>query len=330
MARKSYLSLLKRRLALGTLCMLFQGLLMAQSYNHFTLHQYNPSYLNPASAAQHDAVRLAAFHRSQYVGLSSEVIGAQVVSVDAKLPNSPFTTGMHFSHDYIGLQRSMGLRIDGGWQAIRKDNFLLTTGFGLGFRNLSWDGNQMITPEGLYTGGIDHQDEVLFNTVFNAQGFEWRGGIQLKYKRLAVDFGSLNFPTARRGGENNYNVKASSQSWLRMKYQFDVGDQWRLIPQTLVLTDGRIFQYSLSVHLTHDKWLLGLNQRGLSSTSLEALGTTVGYNFGKNFQVLYNYEYNLSLLKSVNVGSHELCLKWRRPLKARTGTWGRVYHGRYL
>ena len=142
MARKSYLSLLKRRLALGTLCMLFPGLLMAQSYNHFTLHQYNPSYLNPASAAQHDAVRLAAFHRSQYVGLSSEVIGAQVVTVDAKLPNSPFTTGMHFSHDYIGLQHSMGLRIDGGWQAIRKDNFLLTTGFGLGFKSfLGWKSN---------------------------------------------------------------------------------------------------------------------------------------------------------------------------------------------
>ena len=112
---------------------LFSGLL-AQSYNHFTLHQYSPSYLNPASALESDEVRLAAFHRSQYVGLSSEAIGAQVVSVDAKLPEPPFTTGIHFSHDYIGLQRATGFRIDGGWQAVRqKDNFLLTAGIGLGF-----------------------------------------------------------------------------------------------------------------------------------------------------------------------------------------------------
>ena len=129
MAQRSYLWLSRRGLSLAALSMLFSGLLMAQSYNHFTLHQYNPSFLNPASATRNDEVRIGAFHRSQYVGLSSEAIGAQVFSVDAKLPSRPFTTGMHFSHDYIGLQRSMGLRIDGGWQAIRKDNFLLTTGF---------------------------------------------------------------------------------------------------------------------------------------------------------------------------------------------------------
>lgn len=330
MAQRSYLWLSRRGLSLAALSMLFSGLLVAQSYNHFTLHQYNPSFLNPASATRNDEVRIGAFHRSQYVGLSSEAIGAQVFSVDAKLPSRPFTTGMHFSHDYIGLQRSMGLRIDGGWQAIRKDNFLLTTGFGLGFRNLTWAGDQMITPDGMYAGAIDHQDDVLLNTTFNAQGFEWRAGIQLAYKRLSVDFGSINFPKANRSGENNYNVAASSQSWLRMKYEWDVGDQWRLTPQTIILSDGRLFQYSLSIHLTRNKWLLGLNQRGLTSTSLEAIGMTVGYTFGKNFQVLYNYEYNLSLLRGVNVGSHELCLTWRRPVKAKVGTWGRVYHGRYL
>lgn len=330
MAQRSYLLLSRRGLSLAALTMLFSGLLIAQSYNHFTLHQYNPSYLNPASSTRNDEVRLAAFHRSQYVGLSSEAIGAQVVSVDAKLPSRPFTAGIHFSHDYIGLQRLMGLRIDGGWQIIRKDKFLLATGFGLGFRNLSWAGDQMITPEGIYVGTIEHQDDVLLNTSFNAQGFEWRAGIQLSYNRLSVDFGSLNFPMAKRNGENNYNVAASSQSWLRIKYQLDLGNQWRLTPQTLILSDGRLFQYSLSVHLTADKWLLGFNQRGLNSTSLEALGMTVGYTFGKNFQVLYNYEYNLSLLRSVNMGSHELCLKWRRPVKAKVGTWGRVYHGRYL
>ena len=225
MAQRSYLWLSRRGLSLAALSMLFSGLLVAQSYNHFTLHQYNPSFLNPASATRNDEVRIGAFHRSQYVGLSSEAIGAQVFSVDAKLPSRPFTTGMHFSHDYIGLQRSMGLRIDGGWQAIRKDNFLLTTGFGLGFRNLTWAGDQMITPDGIYAGAIDHQDDVLLNTTFNAQGFEWRAGIQLAYKRLSVDFGSINFPKANRSGENNYNVAASSQSWLRMKYEWDVGCQ---------------------------------------------------------------------------------------------------------
>ena len=330
MAQRNYLLLSSRGLSLAALFIMFSGLLKAQSYSHFTLHQYNPSFLNPASAAQNDEVRLAAFHRSQYVGLSSEALAAQVVSVDAKLPNRPFTTGIHFSLDHIGLQRSMGLRIDGGWQAVRKDNFLMTTGFGFGFRSLSWDGDQMITPQGIYSGGLDHQDDVLLNTVFNAQGFEWRAGMHLVYKRFSVDFGSINFPKAKRSGENNYNVVASAQNWLRMRYQFDVGDQWRLIPQTLILADGRLFQYSLSIHLAHDKWLLGLNQRGFTSTSLEALGTTVGYTFGKNFQVLYNYEYNLSLLRGVNMGSHELCLKWRRPLKAKAGTWGRVFHGRYL
>ncbi len=330
MGKRSYLLSSRRSLSLCALSVFFSGTLMAQSYSHFTLHQYNPSFLNPASAAQNDEVRLAAFHRSQYVGLSSEAIGTQVVSIDAKLPSRPFTTGIHFSHDYIGLQRSMGIRIDGGWHAIRKENFTMSTGFGLGFRNLSWDGNQMITPDGIYAGGIDHQDNVLSNTLFNAQGFEWRAGIQLAYKRFSVDVGSINFPKAQRRGENNYKVAASSQSWLRMKYQLEVSDQWRLVPQALILTDGRLVQYSLSLHLTHDKWLIGLNQRGLTSTTLEALGSTVGYTFGKNFQVLYNYEYNLSLLRGVNMGSHELCLKWRRPIKAKQGSWGRVYHGRYL
>ena len=150
--------------------------------------------------SQNDEVRLAAFHRSQYVGLSSEAIGAQVVSVDAKLPNSPFyNRGCTLGHDYIGLQRSMGLRIDGGWQAIRKDNFLLTTGFGLGFRNLSWDGNQMITPEGVYTGESTIKMRSCSNTVFNAQGFEWRAGIQLNTKDLPLILDHSTFHSTKRG-----------------------------------------------------------------------------------------------------------------------------------
>lgn len=330
MGKRSYLTSAKRSLSFCALIIMSSGILVAQSYNHFTLHQYSPAFLNPASAGQSDEVRVAAFHRSQYVGLSSEAMGAQVVSVDAKLPGQPFTTGIHFNHDYIGLQRATGLRIDGGWQAIRQKDFVLTAGIGVGFRSLSWDGNQMVTPEGIYTGGIDHQDDVLFNTVFNAQGFEWRAGVQFTHKRLSVDLGSINFPKAKRSGVNDYNVNASSQSWLRMKYDLNLAEDWRLIPQGLILTDGRLIQYSLAIHLTHDKWLLGLNQRGLTSSTLDALGATLGYNVGKNFRVLYNYEYNLSLLRSVNIGSHELCLTWRRPVKAKVGSWGRVYHGRYL
>ena len=65
----------------------------------------------------------------------------------------------------------------------------------------------------------------------------------------------------------------------------------------LVITDGRLLQYAFGFRVTHNKWLAGFNQRGLTSNSLEAFGANLGYRLGKNFQVVYNYEYTLSLLR---------------------------------
>ena len=103
----------------------------------------------------------------------------------------------------------MGLECD-------KNDFL-TAGLVLDF-DLTWDGSQMITPNGLYDGAIDHQDDLLQNTMFNAQGFEWRIGLQVFYRNLSVDLGSMNFPGALRGGNNNFSVAAAPQTWVRCSY----------------------------------------------------------------------------------------------------------------
>ena len=330
MLKSDRLSFVEMRFYFLLVFLFSSTLLTAQSYSQFTLHQFNPSLLNPASASQHDELRTTILHRSQYVGLSSKALGAQVLSLDAKLPGRPFTTGLHINHDYIGLQRALGLRIDGGWRMYDKNDFSITAGLGVGFRSLTWDGSQMITPNGLYDGAIDHQDDLLQNTMFNAQGFEWRIGLQVFYQNLSVDLGSMNFPRALRAGNNNFSVGAAPQTWVRCSYLIPLSEDWNINPQAFVITDGSLVQYAIGLQVMHEKWLAGINQRGLTTNSLEAFGVSLGYHLGKNFQVAYNYEYTLSLLGGANSGSHELCLRWRRPLKYQSENWGRVYHGRYL
>ena len=330
MLKRNRRSFLQTRLSLILVFLLSSSWLVAQSYAQFTLHPFNPSLLNPASASQQDELRTTILHRSQYVGMTSKALGAQVLSLDAKLPGRPFTTGLHITHDYIGLQRALGLRIDGGWRIYDKKDLSLTAGLGIGFHSLSWDGSQVITPNGLYDGSIDHQDDLLQNVMFNAQGLEWRMGIQVHYKNFSLDLGSMNFPGALRKGSDNFSVSSAPQSWIRSKYLIPLANEWYINPQVLVITDGRLLQYAFGFQVMHNKWLAGFNQRGLTSNSLEAFGANLGYRLGKNFQVVYNYEYTLSLLRGANSGSHELCLRWRRPLKYQPANWGRVYHGRYL
>ena len=93
-------------------------------------------------------------------------------------------------------------------------------------------------------------------------------------------------------------------------YKFEVG-RFQIEPAVLVKSDlvGTQIDFSTIFHYNEDIFG-GASYRGYSSTSSDAVAIFAGYRVSENVTLGYAYDVPLSVLSSVNTGSHELMLNY--------------------
>lgn len=186
----------------------------------------------------------------------------------------------------------------------------LSFGARVGVNFLSVNGSSILTPDGNYEGVINHNDPVLDPAAFNGLGLSWEAGAYFMGSRVEGGLVVHDLPTHSYGvGDASYS-KAFSVS-LFGQYKITILDNIKLYPSMMVRADAAVVQTDIGcVGYYRDEIIGGLNFRGFSPGSIDALGIIVGTGIGKNYRLIYSYDIGLSGLRKYHQGSHEITLSY--------------------
>lgn len=300
----------------------------AQSEPQYTQYMFNRYLFNPAYAGSNDALEFALLHRSQYVGLSSTFIATQAFNFSAPIAVANSGIGLNVVNDLIGYQRSTGININYNYR--KKFSWgNLAVGVGAGIIQTSLNGAKLRTPEGDYNSGINHNDNIVPNTMQNGIAPDFSFGIYFNNDRYfaGASINHIIFSDASIKAANGSKTKLifSRNLFFTGGYNFRVGNKLEIMPSALIKTDLVKVQAEVNATFTViDNIITGISFRGYTKRTIDALGLVLGFKY-KGFQLVYSYDANVSYLTKFNTGSHEISLSYRYPLKKKE-VRGYFYH----
>ena len=299
----------------------------AQSEPQFTQHMFHRYLFNPAYAGSVDALEVSALHRSQYVDLSNRFIASQGFNINIPVYLISSGVGVTVMNDFIGYQRSTYVALNYDY----RKNFKwgkMGIGIGAGLIQTSIAGDKLRTPEGDYSTGVNHNDNLVPQTLQNGIAPDFSFGIyfnnQKYYAGASINHIALSSASIKtNSGKTKLNF--SRNLFFTGGYDFTITPKLRLMPSAIIKTDLKKVQVDFSATFTIIQNIItGISFRGYSKKTIDALGLMLGFNY-KGFQLIYSYDANLSYLNHFNSGSHEIGLSYQYLLKKKESR-GYLYH----
>ncbi len=211
-------------------------------------------------------------------------------------------------------------------------NGLWSNGLRVGISQLGVDGNAIITPDGIYTGGsVNHRDPILTPEGINGIGLSWELGTYYKSDKAEGGLSLQGLPGSDFGLEQFiFNKKLHATAFIQ--YKFSVFSKFELLQSILLKSDFNIVQSDItSIIRINGNVFGGIGLRGYSSKSLDAISIILGVKVSKHLTLTYSYDAGISGIRRVNEGSHELLVNYNLQKAIRTGLPPRIiYNPRYL
>jgi len=300
-----------------------------QQEGQYSLYMLNPYEYNPAYAGLDFSLSANLSYRNQW----------------DVLPGNPKHIGLNAHLPYYKWSGALGVMINNRSQgALDLNTFgasynyvipflngLLSTGARIGFHQLSITGSEIVTPDGVYVGGINHNDPILLEGIDRGFGFRWELGSFFYNKNFKFGVAIQNLPSFEVNLETASFDKVTHANFMA-SMNYTLFEKFEVLPSILLKTDFKQFQSEISsLFKINGNIFGGLSARGYSSRSIDALVFITGIELGKHYTLTYSYDYGLSGLQRVHEGTHEILLNYN--LKKIIGS-GRppkiVYNPRYL
>lgn len=299
----------------------------AQLEPQFTQYMYNRYLINPAFAGSDDALNFSLLHRSQYVSLSNRAIASQAFNFNMPIAAIRSGVGLTVINDLIGFQRATYIALNYDYRHAFKWG-KMGIGIGAGIIQTSLDGAKLRTPEGDYSGNVNHKDNILPDNLSQGIAPDLSFGVYFNSNKFYAG-AALNHIAISKAKINGVTVASSlffTQNLLISGgYDFKINNRFSIMPSTLIKTDFVKVQAELSATMTiYRNILTGITFRGYNQKSIDALALFLGFKI-KGVQLLYSYDANLSYLTRFNTGSHEVSLSYRYPLISKEKK-GYFYH----
>ncbi len=299
-----------------------------QSEPQYSHYMYNRQLFNPAYAGAGDGVEFNALYRTQYVGLSNRSTSTQYFGFNMQLDAISSGIGLQVTNDMIGYLRTTTVGINYDYRK-KFNKFSLAVGIGAGIVQTGLQGDKLVTPEGIYTGGsIDHRDNYVPASLANGLSPDFSAGIYLHNEKWFAGVAVDHIYTITK--LQNTSLGYARNLLIMGGYDFTLGKHFSMMPSALVKSDLRQAQAELSLTMRiYDNILTGIAFRGYSQRSLDAAVIYAGFRY-RGFRLVYSYDINASYLSGFNTGSHEISAAYLFGLKKRTRTGYYYFNSRFL
>lgn len=285
----------------------------AQQDPQFSQHFLNQVIFNPACNGMDNALSATAQFRSQWVGIDGHPV-SQNISIHSPVPILHGGLGIILLNEQEGAMRNTFLSL--GYAYIVKTkagNFSL--GVSGGVAQVNVDGSKLLAPDGDYSNGIDHNDNILPIVPVSGLSPDFSAGIYFTGKNLSGGLSANHMVAASvklNGEGSNLEFNFERQYYFQLGYLAKFTKSLAIRPSIMVRSDGSGFQGEADlIFIYKDLLWAGVGYRGYDNESMDALIGLVGVTISENLRLGYSYDYTTSALNGVSNGSHEIVLNYR-------------------
>lgn len=271
---------------------------------------FNKFVVNSAFSGLDESLSMTGQFRKQWMGFPATPLH---FNFNAHMPLIFLKSGVGLGFEYDQLGAAENLRINAAYNYIFdfKDLGQLSCGISIAFLQRSIDGSLILTPEGFYENGVNHNDPLLPVSKTSAQSLAL--DFSLYYKHRFFEFGisgiQLNEPVAQFTNAFNYTDRRNF--FIFAQGNIRLNESFILQPVYLLKTDLNKFQNECSLILEWNEFLsAGLSFRGFETYSVDALSIMAAVRINQHLRVAYAYDISLGSLQNYNSGSHELILNY--------------------
>ena len=270
----------------------------AQQQASYAQYMFNGMAINPAYAGSHGALSASLLSRFQNVGLEGAPT-TQTFSAHSPLVNQRMAVGFMMVHDKIGVIGQTGINAVYAYRIpLRKDaSFSFGLQAGLGMYNARYSQLDTYNPDILFAEDV-RQTRPNFGAGVFYSSANWYAGVSLPHMINNVFTRGTNFKT----------VKQSNPIILTGGYVFTINPMFKVKPNFLFkVVDDRPVELDLNAHLLFDEVLwVGMSYKFSNAfTVMTELQVTDQLRFG------YAYSVTTGLLRTAELGSHEILLNYR-------------------
>lgn len=270
----------------------------AQQEPQYTQYMYNMSMVNPGYMINETGiVQVGSLYRTQWVGIDG---APKTANVFANIPlNKKIELSVNYLNDNIGgnINTSENVfNVNAAYKITLNNDLNISFGLKAGFDHLNFSAS-----------GSNVNNDPLFQnekkTVLNIGA-----GVFLFKQHYYVGVSSPNLIPSDLDVNSNIVYKDKAHVFLISGYVFDVNNDLKLKPSTVMkYVGGSPLSFDVSANaLYKERFELGVSYR-----YQDAISGLAGINVTPNLKIGYAYDFNTSLLKTYNNGSHEFILLYK-------------------
>ena len=304
----------------------------AQNAQQFTHYMFNQLTYNPAYAGFDNAIQLTALYRTQWVGIEGNP-SLQSFSAHSPLNFANSNAGLFVVNDVMGAQRTTHIHLAYAYrQPLSFGN--ISIGVSAGIFQQQLNGAKLRSPQGNYSNGVNHNDDLLPNNSASGIAPEINAGLYFNTKGLQLGISANNIvapKTSINTALTTAKIQFTRYYTTMALYSFAMGKNLTLIPSALLKTDFIYYQTDFNLILQYrNNIYLGSAFRGNAPKNIDAVAVLFGFVLFKQLKIGYSYDYILSGLNSVSNGSHEIFANYRILLKDLGKLGVKTYSPRFL
>ncbi|MEE9439725.1 MAG: PorP/SprF family type IX secretion system membrane protein [Saprospiraceae bacterium] len=303
--------------------------IVGQQEDQYSMFALNKYAINSSYAGLDFSLSASVIYRKQWESLPGSINN---IHVNVHMPYYKLNGGIGLMAEKKSSGALTKRVIMGSYNYIFDTQYgLLSFGTRLGAYQLSVDGSSIITPEGTYEGGINHNDPLLPSIITNGIGPAWDISSYFFNKKIEIGLQLSSIPQSKVNIES-ISFDLTSQANLFFQYKYMLFEKSEVLQSILLKTDFNQIQSDITTLVKINGNVFGgINLRGYNSKSLDAITLIVGMQLDNNFTLSYSYDIGISGLRSTNEGTHEILLNYN--LRKFLGSSKRhkiIYNPRYL
>ncbi|MEZ4878848.1 MAG: PorP/SprF family type IX secretion system membrane protein [Chitinophagales bacterium] len=204
---------------------------------------------NPAFNGLEGGLGVVANYRTQWTELQKAPKTLNLVA-DIYLPQISSGLGLNIMNDRLGAYNQTAIAIAYNYIQPIKEKFKIGIGIQAGANISKLDGSLLVTPQGDYSTGTNHNDDVLSsNTVKSiAPILDFGVSLHHKYFELGVALQNLiNYKYEYQGNISNLNTTFGRTLNFTAKGNVELGQNIHLKPAVNFLTDFKNIQTDITL-----------------------------------------------------------------------------------
>lgn len=282
----------------------------AQQPTQYSLFQFNKYAYNHAYNGLDASLSATGVFRKQWLSFPGTPLQ---LNFNAHLPLEMISSGagIGVEYDVLGAYRNLSIRGSYSYIIDLEEFGKLSIGASGRFFQKQLDGSLLLTPDGTYEVGVNHNDPNLPVIRETGTAFTVDAAAYYQHEFFEIGVAAINLTQPRLELATDVDIQHPTAFFFMASGRINLNKDFQLEPALLLKTDFVKLQGELSAVVNWRKRFWGgIAFRGYEQNSIDALIFIVGMQVNPNIRINYAYDASIGSLQSYNTGSHEVMVNY--------------------